>query len=285
MGTNLALVVLDCSARLSLAPTAQARQSLPRARAHPPARAGPFCGSASRNSGARHGEAGRAATWAPAPPVHGGHQLAFLVVAAVVAAVWWAAHGSVFDSIRGAGFNRAMPPARLPYLHHERTRHGRMIWTVRVGHGPRTRLACAVRFGSSSCGNIERPSRNRAPTASLGTMRALSAGYGRSIARRPAWAQLSPATKKQRNHLMKLSLERAAEPAARDLDPQIRHRRARLSRQHPVPSNQLVEDAASVVPLGRGRRTSRRRPDRWRQTAQASKRRLAHLDRRRDGAL
>jgi Protein of unknown function (DUF4236) len=30
----------------------------------------------------------------PLPPVHGGHQLAFvLVVAATVAAIWWAAHG------------------------------------------------------------------------------------------------------------------------------------------------------------------------------------------------
>ena len=43
-------------------------------------------------------------------------------------------------------FNRAMPPARLPYLNHERTRHGRMIWVVRVGKGPRTRLRAA--YGS-----------------------------------------------------------------------------------------------------------------------------------------
>ena len=33
-----------------------------------------------------------------------------------------------------------MPKPRLPFLHHERTRHGRMVWVVRVGHGPRTRL-------------------------------------------------------------------------------------------------------------------------------------------------
>ena len=38
------------------------------------------------------------------------------------------------------GFHRLMPPARLPYLNHERTRHGRMIWVVRVAKGPRTRM-------------------------------------------------------------------------------------------------------------------------------------------------
>jgi hypothetical protein len=29
---------------------------------------------------------------------------------------------------------------RLPYLNHERTRHGKLIWVVRIGKGPRTRL-------------------------------------------------------------------------------------------------------------------------------------------------
>ena len=33
-----------------------------------------------------------------------------------------------------------LPACRLPYLILERTRHGKMIWVVRVGKGRRTRL-------------------------------------------------------------------------------------------------------------------------------------------------
>lgn len=33
-----------------------------------------------------------------------------------------------------------MPRPRPPHLHRETTRHGRVVWYVRVGHGPRIRL-------------------------------------------------------------------------------------------------------------------------------------------------
>lgn len=34
-----------------------------------------------------------------------------------------------------------MSKRRLPYLVRERTRHGKIIWYVRIGHGPRVRIA------------------------------------------------------------------------------------------------------------------------------------------------
>ena len=40
-----------------------------------------------------------------------------------------------------------MPKPRFPNLYRERTRHGRMVWYVRCGHGPRTRLT--AEYGSS----------------------------------------------------------------------------------------------------------------------------------------
>jgi hypothetical protein len=39
-----------------------------------------------------------------------------------------------------------MPRPRPPHLHRETTRHGRTVWYVRVGKGPRIRLRTA--FGS-----------------------------------------------------------------------------------------------------------------------------------------
>jgi integrase len=105
-------------------------------------------------------------------------------------------------------FNGPMPPARLPYLHHEQTRHGKMVWVVRVGHGPRTRLRSP--YGSAAFMReyreaVEKPRIHGQPRDDEGTFAWLWSMYRSS----PAWAQLSPATKKQRNHLMSRSLELA----------------------------------------------------------------------------
>ena len=35
---------------------------------------------------------------------------------------------------------RDMPRPRPPHLHHERTRHGALVWYVRVGKGARVRI-------------------------------------------------------------------------------------------------------------------------------------------------
>src|SRR5271167_4292432 len=101
-----------------------------------------------------------------------------------------------------------MPPARLPFLNHERTRHGRMIWVVRVGHGPRTRLRAS--YGSAEFmreyrAAVEKPRAHRPSMDDEGTFGWLWRLYRAS----PEWDRLSPATKKKRDHLMKLSLERA----------------------------------------------------------------------------
>jgi integrase len=100
-----------------------------------------------------------------------------------------------------------MPKPRLPFLHHERTRHGRMIWVVRVGHGPRTRLRAD--FGSAAFmqeyrAAVEDPRAHR-PLKGEGTFEWLWTLYQRS----PAWASLRPATQRDRTRLMRVALERA----------------------------------------------------------------------------
>ena len=101
-----------------------------------------------------------------------------------------------------------MPKPRLPFLHHEKTRHGRMIWTVRVGHGPRTRLRAP--YGSPEFMReyhvaVEKPRAHGQPRDDEGTFGWLWLKYCAS----PAWAALSPATRKQRKNLMRLAIERA----------------------------------------------------------------------------
>src|SRR5271166_1823983 len=103
-----------------------------------------------------------------------------------------------------------MPPARLPYLNHERTRHGRMIWVVRVGKGPRTRMRApygSPEFLAAYHTAISSPTAVKPRKPGGGTFAWLWELYRAS----PAWAELSPATKKQRENLMKLALERAGD--------------------------------------------------------------------------
>jgi integrase len=103
-----------------------------------------------------------------------------------------------------------MPAARLPYLNHERTRHGRLVWVVRVGKGPRTRLRDAYgspAFLAAYHAAIARPAASRPRKPGEGTFGWLWDLYRAS----PAWAELSPATKKQRENLIKPILDQAAD--------------------------------------------------------------------------
>ena len=98
-----------------------------------------------------------------------------------------------------------MPRPRMPYLNHERTRHGRMIWVVRVGKGPRTRMRApygSPEFMREYHAAIESPAAARgAREPDEDTFARLWLLYHAS----PAWAQLSPATKKQRENLMRVA--------------------------------------------------------------------------------
>ena len=103
-----------------------------------------------------------------------------------------------------------MPPAQLPYLNHERTRHGRMIWVVRVGKGPRTRMRApygSPEFLAAYHAAISSPAAVKPRKPDEGTFAWLWNLYRAS----PAWAELSPATKKQRENLIRVALERAGD--------------------------------------------------------------------------
>lgn len=109
-----------------------------------------------------------------------------------------------------------MPRPRPPGLHREVTRHGRVIWYYRDGHGPRIRINGeygtqefkeayeAAKSGSEAPGSPTKTSPH--------SLAWLIDRYRESI----AWASLSPATRRQRENIFKHVIASAGrEPIAR----------------------------------------------------------------------
>lgn len=101
-----------------------------------------------------------------------------------------------------------MARPRPPYLLSERTRHGKRVWYVRIGTGPRIRIK--GEYGSAEFMEAyhaalagERPQPKS--EAARGTLEWLWTLYRQSS----AWADLSAATRKQRENIMKHVLKSA----------------------------------------------------------------------------
>ena len=100
----------------------------------------------------------------------------------------------------------AMPRPRPPHLHHERTRHGALVWYVRVGKGPRIRIKAphgTPEFDEAyraALAGEEAPSAARTAT---GTFKWLLERYRET----QAWAKLSAATRKQREAIFRPIVE------------------------------------------------------------------------------
>lgn len=110
-----------------------------------------------------------------------------------------------------------MPRPRPPHLHREKTRHGRVVWYVRIGQGPRTRLHAAygtpeftAEYQAVLSGNpAPRPGRGRA-----GSLRWLVERYRDSS----AWLGLSLATRRQRDNIFAHILNSAGDEPFADID-------------------------------------------------------------------
>ena len=109
-----------------------------------------------------------------------------------------------------------MPRPRLPNLHKEHV-NGRVVWYYREGHGPRTRLRSPygspefqAEYDAAKAGKpLDGP---RKP--GKGTLKWLWERYMESS----AWADLSPATKRQRENIMKHVIARAGSEDIADID-------------------------------------------------------------------
>ena len=103
-----------------------------------------------------------------------------------------------------------MTKVRLPFLNFERTRHGRLVWYVRVGKGPRARLRAAwgtPEFDPEYHAAISgKPLTSRAK-ASAGTFEWAERLYRESS----HWAALSSATRRQRENILRLVVKAAGD--------------------------------------------------------------------------
>ena len=107
-----------------------------------------------------------------------------------------------------------MPRPRPPRLHRQRTRHGKTVWYVRAGHGPRIRLR--AEFGSPefeaeyqaaiSGQAVERGKK----AAAVGSLMWLFDRYRETV----AWSGLSLATRRQRENIMSGVLAQAGRESA-----------------------------------------------------------------------
>jgi integrase len=103
-----------------------------------------------------------------------------------------------------------MPRPRPPYLQHEHTRHGKSVWYVRVGSGPRVRIRAP--YGSN-----EFKAEYQAAIASCAVGGAQKAGTGtlawlwERYRETAAWTGLKLATRRQRENIMRSVLESAGD--------------------------------------------------------------------------
>jgi integrase len=101
-----------------------------------------------------------------------------------------------------------MPRPRPPHLHRELTRHGKVVWHVRIGHGPRIRIRAAfgtpefdVEYQAALVGN-PRPAKSG---AGAGTLAWLVERYRETT----AWTDLSLATRRNRENHFKQVIKTA----------------------------------------------------------------------------
>jgi len=104
-----------------------------------------------------------------------------------------------------------MPRPRPPHLQREITRHGKAVWYVRVGRGPRVRIS--AEYGTPEFDAEYRaalagaPVRKAAPSQS--SLQWLLTRYRETT----AWTDLSAATRRQRDNIFKGILEKAGHEA------------------------------------------------------------------------
>lgn len=96
-----------------------------------------------------------------------------------------------------------MPRKRPPFLHREVTRHDKVVWFVRRGHGPRVRIK-ADYDTKEFWAEYREAMAGAAPTRTRSAPRISSLGWAIEKYRRSSkWAELAPATRKQRENILK----------------------------------------------------------------------------------
>jgi integrase len=94
-----------------------------------------------------------------------------------------------------------MPRPRPPHLHHEISRHGRHMWYVRIGKGPRIRIQ--AEYGTPAFNEAYQAALNGEKPVAVGKASRGSLEWLWNLYRlSDAWRDLSLATRKQRENIM-----------------------------------------------------------------------------------
>lgn len=100
----------------------------------------------------------------------------------------------------------SMPRPRPPHLHRETNRHGKTVWYVRIGKGPRVRIKAdygAPEFELAYQAALHGESSQPPAKAARGSLEWLWMLYRQTS----AWTELSMATRKQRENIMRQVLK------------------------------------------------------------------------------
>src|SRR5687768_6303037 len=112
-----------------------------------------------------------------------------------------------------------MNPRPLPRHLHAEHRHGRIDWYFRRGHGPRTRILAPFdtpEFWAEYRAALEGTAPSAKRKAVSGTLR-----WALDLYRTGGeWAQLSPATRRQRENIYINILKTAGDTPLRDIGPE-----------------------------------------------------------------
>lgn len=94
-----------------------------------------------------------------------------------------------------------MPRPRPPHLHHEPTRHGKYVWYVRIGKGPRTRIKAA--YGTPEfTAEYDAAIAGKPLTGTSGASKASLQWLWDSYRETGAWTSLALSTRRQRENIM-----------------------------------------------------------------------------------
>jgi integrase len=96
----------------------------------------------------------------------------------------------------------AMPRPRPPHLQRETTRHGKTVWFVRIGKGPRTRIRAAFGTPAFDAEYVAAVSGELAPSARARVLATSLRWLWDSYRETGAWTELALSTRRQRENIM-----------------------------------------------------------------------------------
>ncbi len=148
---------------------------------------------------------------------------------------------------------RTVPRPRLPHLNHETTRHGTLVWYVRVGKGPRIRLR--DEYGSPEFMEAYRlaisgrPAPDKGAAVKPGTFAWLMRQYMVSA----EWSDLSPGTRRSRGNILKTVETKAGDRAIKAFTPAVILHGRDLRQATPHAANNYMKAMRGVFAWAFGR--------------------------------